>query len=893
MLNKLLNYREPLYSLPSRTTALVRPKNHNSIRSRPVRLLLRLAAAWLAANVLGTAVLAAVPLGPAPTGPRSSPNGTLPPAGAPTLRWKTAEAPILNLRPPVADLTSGGTLLVWIHASQASRDSLKISVTTRSRNLPPTESSTVSATLRISWTGWQEVQLPRRAFALGPEKRAPNWRDVQQIELSFPAGGAADLVLQFGPVRVGDPVGPRLSDRELIALIDLSHPDLAAVRHAADTGDDGAAVKALAAYYRRRRSVQWWFDPHHRDPASVQPNLPRIDAMVSSDLAMTYRRFPFRGGVADWQINPTAGRPNQTEEWLWSLNRMDYWQDFGDAWWKTGDSKHVKVFVHQLRSWVQATPRPDIMDEAPGSGWRGLEAGLRAGESWPQAWYRFLTAPEFTDADLILMLKGFADHGRHLAAHRVPDPSLPSTNHYLIAWSGLYTVGLLFPELKPAAEWREAGRTRLIAALQSSLCADGSWYEFAPGYHRWVLDKAVAAYRLAQLLGDERRFPQTYLPMLQRGYEWLVKLMAPDHTSPKVNDTGSSEHLTFKAELAQLFPESPLLRWAVGLGQPPSPRGAVAPPPWRSVLLESSGYAVMRTGWTKADHYACFDVGPLGGWHGHQDKLSLMVWAYGRELLFDGGGGTYDRSSFRKYGQQTESHSTVMVDGLNQNRSFLSDVDPIGFDDPATPAPVLVTQPDWDYARGWYIGGYGPDKKRLAQHRREVALLRGELFLVVDTLTPADAEAHTYEARWQLKTTQWRHEKAIAGTQTADQGKANLLIVPLAIAGLQVREDSGVTKPKLLGWDVERDRDPVPALTVRHTITRSGAQRFATLLVPIKPGKQQPVQAVRPAGENRWTIVFADGRTHQIALGTEASGGFNVIVDAPSGGQREFTIGTR
>jgi hypothetical protein len=108
-----------------------------------------------------------------------------------------------------------------------------------------------------------------------------------------------------------------------------------------------------------------------------------------------------------------------------------------------------------------------------------------------------------------------------------------------------------------------------------------------------------------------------------------------------------------------------------------------------------------------------------------------------------------------------------------------------------------------------------------------------------------------------------------------------------------VREDSGVKNPKLLGWDVERDRDPVPALTVRHTRTGSGVQRFATLLVPIAAGQQQPVKAVRPVGDNRWTIMFAEGRTLQISLGPEASGGFTVSIGAPSGDRREFTIGIR
>ena len=813
--------------------------------------------------------------------------------GAPPVRWEPARSPSLSLRPAVANLSTGGAIQVRIHASQASGDWLNIAVVTRGNRLQNEEADAVSGRVQITWTGWQEVLLPRKAFESAPGKRRTNWRDVQRISFSFPERSAPGLVLHFGDVRVGDPVGPRLSDRELLDLVDLNRPELAEVRRLAGKEDVAAAMHALATYYRQRRTVKWWFDPHQRDPASVKPNLKSIDDMMAGDLTIIYRRFPFRGGVADWHINPTAGKPNQTDEWLWSLNRMSYWEDLGDAWWKTGDAKYVNTFIHQLRSWAQAMPMPNMMDEAPGSGWRGIEAGLRVDESWPQAWHRFLSAPQFTDDDLVLMLKCFAEHGRYLAKHRVPDPKLPSSNHYLIAWSGLYTVGVLFPELKPAAQWRADGLSRLVAALQSGLLADGGWYEFAPGYHRWVLDKAVAAYRLAQLMGDEKSFPESYLPILQRAHEWLVELMAPDRSLPKVNDTGNTERLTFKPELAQLFPASPVIQWAVSLNHPTGVAAPVAPPPWRSVHLESSGYVVMRSGWDKEENYACFDVGNLGGWHGHQDKLSLMVWSKGRELLFDGGGGTYDKSVFRKYGQQTESHNTVMVDGLNQNRVFVPYVDPIGLDDPATPAPVFVTQPDWDYANGWFVGGYGPDQKHIARHRREVAMIRGEFFLVHDTLTPADGAAHEYEARWHLKTTQWMHEREIAGTVTNDKGNVNLLVVPLATAGLQVREDSAVKNPRLLGWDVERGREPAPALTVRHTRAGAGPQHLVTLLWPLAAGAKNPVQAVHCESDTRWTVAFSSGRKIQIEVATTDFSGFSVVDLSPSGEQQQFSIRSR
>jgi hypothetical protein len=849
-------------------------------------MLLRFLIACSAALSLGAAEVVVAPVASIDAWTGGTLDPKLTHLGAPSLRWEPARSPSLTSQPAISDFSPAGTIQIWIHSSRASGDWLRLAVTTG-----VDQSETVSGLVQLTWAGWQEVLLPRRAFT-GSAGSRPNWRAVQRLEFSFPEGHAAGLLLHLGAVRLGDPPGPRLSDRDLLDLIDLSRGDLSEVRRLTAGGNIEAAIHLLAAYFRHRGNVKWWFDPSHRDPAGVKVDLKKVDEMVAGNATIMYRRFPFRGGVADWSINPTAGRPDQTDEWLWSLNRMDYWNDLGAAWWKTGNPKYAGVFVRQLRSWAQAMPLPNMMDEAPGSGWRGLEAGLRAGDSWPQAWHRFLSAPEFTDADLILMLKCLALHGRCLVEHRVPDPRLPSSNHYLIAWSGLYTVGVLFPELKPAAQWRREGALRLAMALRSGVLADGSWYEFAPGYHMWVLNKAEDALRLARLMGDEKGFPDWYLPMLQSGYEWPVKLMAPDRTFPKVNDTGSDERLRYSPALAALFPSSSLLRWAVSLNHPAREGRAPEPPAWRSSWLESSGYVALRSGWGPADSYACFDVGRLGGWHGHQDKLSLMVWAKGRELLFDGGGGTYDVSAYRKYGQQTESHNTVMVDGRNQNRTYSREADPIGTDDPSTPPPAFVTRRDWDYASGWYADGYGPGRQRIARHCREVAMLRGELFLVSDTLLPGDSLPHQYEARWHLKTTYWMHEKSLAGTLTADPGKANIFVVPLETRGLQVNEDSAVKSPRLLGWDVERGRSPAPALTVRHTRTGSGVQRFLTLLLPLAPGEPNPVGAVRQQGELRWTVVLAGGRTLHVAVAGLAGSGFHVVEVSASGERREYRIGT-
>ena len=169
-------------------------------------------------------------------------------------------------------------------------------------------------------------------------------------------------------------------------------------------------------------------------------------------------------------------------------------------------------------------------------------------------------------------------------------------------------------------------------------------------------------------------------------------------------------------------------------------------------------------------------------------------------------------------------------------------------------------------------------------------MIRGEFFLVHDTLTPADGAPHEYEARWHLKTTQWTHEKSVAGTLTADHGKTNLLVMPLATAGLQVREDSAVKSPRLLGWDVERARDPAPALTVRHTRAGAGPQHFVTLLWPLAAGATNPIYAAGRDSDTRWTVAFSSGRKLQIEIAAADRNGFSVVDLSPSGEQRQLSI---
>ncbi|HEY6807271.1 MAG TPA: heparinase II/III family protein [Gemmatimonadales bacterium] len=85
--------------------------------------------------------------------------------------------------------------------------------------------------------------------------------------------------------------------------------------------------------------------------------------------------------------------------------------------------------------------------------------------------------------------------------------------------------------------------------------------------------------------------------------------------------------------------------------------------PWApaSVLLEDQGLAVLR----QEDRYASLECGPVGGGHGHPDRLHLTVHANGVHWLPDSGTGSYVTPDLFWY-RSTLAHNAPRLDGASQ-----------------------------------------------------------------------------------------------------------------------------------------------------------------------------------------------------------------------------------
>src|SRR3989441_7281774 len=157
-------------------------------------------------------------------------------------------------------------------------------------------------------------------------------------------------------------------------------------------------------------------------------------------------------------------------------------------------------------------------------------------------------------------------------------------------------------------------------------------------------------------------------------------------------------------------------------------------PPWSpdSVLLESQGLAVLRTGVEggarggRGGRYVSLECGQTGGWHGHPDRLHLTLYADGVHWLPDFGTGSYVARDLFWY-RSTLAHNAPRLDGASQAPR-------------AATCEAFDAQRDWAWSRGRY------GEVRSEEHTSELQSLA---YLVCRLLLEKKKKKQrTYESRY-------------------------------------------------------------------------------------------------------------------------------------------------
>jgi hypothetical protein len=214
----------------------------------------------------------------------------------------------------------------------------------------------------------------------------------------------------------------------------------------------------------------------------------------------------------------------------------------------------------------------------------------------------------------------------------------------------------------------------LEAQIAKGVLADGFWYEGSIGYHFYT----VSSLRDFIVALDARGRRVRGMDRFRRMFEAPLDYACGDGMLPSINDGWAGGGLAGEAPAyemaAHLWPDDPRIPAALAVfyrGRPrtseqallfgPDALPAAAGLPKRSALLPATGYAILREGGIEA----LLKFGPYGGGHDHLDRLMMLVYADGKEILPDLGTAGYG-IKLNRWFRSPAAHNMLVVDGKTQ-----------------------------------------------------------------------------------------------------------------------------------------------------------------------------------------------------------------------------------
>ncbi len=531
-----------------------------------------------------------------------------------------------------------------------------------------------------------------------------------------------------------------------------------------------APITVGASVWISRHEVQSKLLPN--DPGSIFPMF-RKGKITSADQLLANTWVVGRQAPSTIADPPTWDEdPYQDKYWRFSYYGFRPEQDLLYAWYRTHDRRYLDKLTSILDSFL--TTGVD-------SHWVTSDADLHAA-----AWRamslvnidRRLTESGDIEPTLEARLQSrIRDEGLLLARD---DHFEPGFNHGVNQAAALLLVAANYPAFPQSSSWFALGMDRLQAIIRNVVDADGVEVENSPYYHFYVLNAFVAIRSWAQAFGLV--MPETLETAIRGMAHFAGTITAPDGSVPL---KGASLPLSVadfdrqtKASLAGLDPALDYLLSGGTSGAPPAP----------AQLFETSGLAVLRgiddhpevanPDNTPDDAWALLDTGPWRTLHSHLDRLGLVLYAGGHQLLEDAGlyqYAPYDavpRSTYydKDYFYSTAAHNTVVVDAINQARKG------------SVSAGATLAGDRWTYQSGQH------DLYPGVTHRRAVMLVRQGVVLVVDELV--SGYPHTYSQMWHFPVGSQLSVDGLAASVADPTGNPILGIHQLQPNGMSVRSTS-------------------------------------------------------------------------------------------------------
>lgn len=647
--------------------------------------------------------------------------------------------------------------------------------------------------------------------------------------------------------------------------------------------DPNLAEPQVYLAWRKEHTPEFFFAPSDR-PAyklyferwdRISPNPCQEADDLSGGVFRYFDHTPLKVGCPpDWHTNPFTGQNLPADRhWsriddfshgdikvIWDLSRFGFVYPLVRAYWRSGDEAYPGLFWQLVEDWRSHNP-PQL-----GPNWMcGQEASIRL-MALCFGLYAFLDSPATTAEQVVMLAQMTAVTGRHIEAN-LPHALSQQNNHGVSVGMGLWTIGLLFPELAPSPRWLQKGREVLESLGRNLIYDDGSFSQHSANYQRLVLHDYLWSIRLGELnhkpLSDELigrvGLAEEFMYQVQDeesgrlpGFghndgSLVLRLESCDYQDyrPAIQAT----HYLVKGE--RRYPDGPWdedLLWLFGPQALTSPVNAK---PRADFCATKGGFETRRTNsGFLFTHCASFRYRPA-----HADLLNADIWWRGQNITFDPG--TYSYNAPPPWDHPfdgTNAHNAVTVDGQDQMERV---------------SRFLWLPWAKGKSNGWqsspkgllaYWEGEQDGYRRLphpVRARRGILQLGDEAWLVIDRLE--SEREHVYRLQWLLPDCPYtwdeqRHDLILG----LPRGKYQ---VSLSVTGPGVYTLARASVDTPRGWKSPYYYDRQPALSLDCSVTGK-TLLFWTLFAPA------PCRVVMEEATGR---VESDTWQAQLILATDPS----------------------
>jgi hypothetical protein len=508
----------------------------------------------------------------------------------------------------------------------------------------------------------------------------------------------------------------------------------------------------------------------------------------------------------------------------------------------SGDERYPLAFWSAIEDWIRQSP------PMAGPLWIcGQECSLRI-VALSFALHGFIHSPSTTDDRVALLISMIAAHAWR-TAQTLGYARSQRSNHLISEAGGLWTAGMLYPELREAQVWRNLGAHLLHQAVLDQITPDGVSQQHSFNYQRMILHLLLWTLRLAEIhdapLHEDIRTRANAAFDFMRARVDPVSGSAPNYGS----DDGS---LILPLALGSYRDFRPLLQFGASVLNRP----VLEPGSWdEAALWFGKKPAVVRV--AKEDKLELpsaetgyFRLGDESSWAliragqyirrpFQADQLHVDLWWQGMNVARDAGTYLYNGPPPWNNGfAGTAVHNTVVVDGRDQMRRA-----------------GRFLWLDWAQARGRLYSSNDPAcidrfegehdgyRKFGVKHRRLVQWLNAAGWTIVDDIEGSGS--HDVRLHWLAPDLPYRFSEApfrVTFNSGQSQIRWNIFAAGLGNAlvvrtGKRTRTETASANEfaeadtQLLGWESPTYGDLQPAVSLVYQTRSQLPVRFVTVVL--------------------------------------------------------------